>query len=348
MSSVSVQSNAPTYTLFDANAVAGATFLGTPVAGGSLMALNYSRLGQGLKAVIALFVTLAVTALAILIGWYLPHGTSFPIGLALLFAMRWGAQHLQGSAVKDHVQRGGRLASRGVAFGLGAVACVAIFLAVFIPVYYASDRSVTIGAKDEVYYSGAATKQDAQLLGNELKSTGYFADRGVSVFLTKGKDGTIVSFVIKEGLWNQRGILSQFEEVGREIAPSVGGFPIRVRLISAARDIKMESTVGKTAFPGNDAVYYVGTASESEAKALGGALRSAGFFTGRGADVFLSKHNDGTALSFVVGQGAWGNPALVTDFEKIARQTAASVGGLPVKLRLVDSSLEVKKVEEVS
>lgn len=344
----SVQSNTPTYVLFDANAVAGATFLGTPLAGGTLMALNYRRLGQAPKAMLTLIVTIAVTALAILIGWNLPHGLSVPVGLALLFGMRWSAEHLQGSAVKDHVQLGGRLGSKGVAFGLGAAAFVAIFLAVFIPSYFANDRSVTIGAKDEVYYSGSATKEDAQSLGNALKSTGYLADRGVTVFLTKGSDGNIVSFVIKEGLWNRPGIISQFEEVGREVAPSVGGFPIRVRLISATREIKQESTVGKAAFPGKDTVYYFGTAKESDATALGKALKSAGFFQGRGADVFLSKHSDGTALSFVVGQGAWDNPALVGDFEKIVRQTAASVGGLPVKLSLVDSSLDVKKVEKVS
>lgn len=348
IAAVPVQSNTPTYTLFDANGVAGATLFGTPVAGGSLMALNYRRLGQGFKAMITLIITFAVTTLAILIGWNLPRGASFPIGLALLFGMRWSAQHLQNSAVKEHVERGGRLGSNGAAFGLGAVACAAIFLALFIPVYLTNDRSVRVGAKDDVYYSGSATKEDAQSLGNALRSTGYLADRGVSVLLSKGKDGTIISFVVKQGLWDQPGIISQFEEVGREIAASVGGFPIRVRLINATREVKKESTVGKVVFPGNDAVYYLGATTESDAKAFGQALRSADFFEGRGADVFLSKHNEGITLSFVVGQGVWNNPAVVDEFEKIVRQTATSVGGLPVGLRLVDSSLQVKKAEQVS
>ncbi len=340
--------SSPNYKLFDSNAVAIATFFGTPVAGGALMALNYRRLGQGQKAAITLMITMALTALVILVAWNLPQGASLPIGLALLFGMRWSARSLQGDAIKNHIERGGQLASKGIAFGVGAAAFAVIFLAVFIPVYMANDRSVTIGAKDEVYYSGSATKDNAQALGNALKNTGYLTDRGVTVSLAKGTDGTLVSFVVKQGAWNQPGIISQFEEIGREVAPSIGGFPIRVRLMTANREIKKESTVGKAAFAGNDKIYYVGAASESDAKALGQALQSAGFFEGRGADVFLSKHNDGVALSFVVGQRAWDNPALVSDFERIVRQAAPSVGGLPVKLRLVDTSLDLKKSEDIS
>jgi hypothetical protein len=46
----------PGYTLFDVNAVTLATFFGSPVAGTSLMALNYRRLGQARRAMIALLV----------------------------------------------------------------------------------------------------------------------------------------------------------------------------------------------------------------------------------------------------------------------------------------------------
>lgn len=50
-------------------------------------------------------------------------------------------------------------------------------------------------------------------------------------------------------------------------------------------------------------------------------------------------------LAFVVGAGVWDDPALVAGFEKIARQAAPAVGGLPLRLRLVDTSLEIKKDE---
>lgn len=340
----------PAFTLFDANSVSLATFFGTPAAGASLMALNDRRLGRAGRAATTLVLGVAVTALVILLGWNMPQGFSAPIAIVLVIAMRYFAQSQQGAAIKDHLQRGGLLGSRWSAFWVGLAFLVAIFagvfLAVFVPTYMANKGpKVVIGSKDEIYYSGSATKDDAQALGNALKSNGYFADKGVTVLLEKGNNGTVVSFVVKDGIWDQTDMVSSFEEMGREVAPSVGGFPIKLRLVNDTRDVKKESTVGRAVFADKDHVYYLGAATESQAEALGQALQSADYFHGKGADVFLSRHSDGTTLSFVVGDGVWDNPALVADFEKIVRQAAPTVGGLPIRLRLLNTSIEVKKDE---
>ncbi len=347
MSSTSFATAAPKYTLFDSNAVALATLFGTPAAGGSLMALNYRRLGQAPKGAMTLMVTIAVAALAILITWNLPRGVTTILGIGLLLGTQWSARLLQGQAVKDHTDRGGRLGSKGRAFGFGLAIFCAILICSLIGFRLTRDPSITIGTHDDISYSGSATKSDAQALGNRLKEIGYLKDRGVSVSVAKGNQGTIVSFVIKEGAWNDPNVVSEFEEIGREIAPAVGGFPMRVRLLNTDRDVEKESVVGKVPF-GKDSVYYAGTAGEKDGKALGKALTSAGFFENHGADVFLAKHSDGVALSFVVGRAVWDNPALVGQFENIAREAAPSVGGLPIKLRLVNTSLEAKKIEEIN
>ena len=338
----------PAYTLFDSGAVAIGTFFGTPVVGTVLMAVNYRRLGQGGKAVMAVVVGVVITGLAMLLGWKLPQSVSYLVGLALLIGMRQSAQQLQGATVAEHVLRGGRLGSKWLAFGLGAAFCVVLFGAIFAAVSMNNGTSVKIGSKDEVYYSGTATKADAVALGNALKSDGYMQDQGADVILDKGKDGTIVSFIVKEGFWDQAGTLESFEEIGRQVAPLIGGFPIQVRLLDSSRDVKKESTIGKEAIDGNDHVYYMGTATEADAQALGQELKSLGFFTGKGSDVFLSKHSDGTVISFVVGDGVWDDPTYVGDFEKIVREAAPKVGGLPVRLHLVSTSLEVKKDEQVN
>jgi hypothetical protein len=342
----------PAYALFDANSVGLATLFGGPVAGSFLMALNYRRLELTGKAVAALTIGVIVTGLAILIGWNLPKNVTFPLALALLYGIKWMAQALQGPTVKYHVEHGGRLGSKWTALGSGvgfmAVLLSVAFLTVFKSGYVsAASTGVMIGSKDEVYYSGTATKQDAQSLGDALKTDGYFTDRGADVFLSKGADGTIVSFVVSKDYLSQPGIMTSFEEVGRQIAPVVGGFPIQVRLIDTTREVKQESTVGEVMFPGNDAVYYLGTVKQSEAQALGQKLQSVGYFEGKGSDVFLSKHKDGTALSFVISDGAWNRPAVVDDFEKITRQAAPSVGGLPIRFRLINTSLEIKKDQMV-
>ena len=316
----------PGVKLFDARAVTAATLFGAPAAGAALMAVNYSRLGEKGKAALTLATGIVVTALAVLLTWKLPNAASMPVALGLLFGTRQTAIALQGTAVQTHVDRGGPLGSRWGAFGVGLAFCAALFAIAFFAIYKGDPPGVKIGSHDEVFYSGSATKQDAWSLGDALKTNGYFKDFGADVFLDKGKDGTVVSFVVKDGLWNQPDTVSSFDEVGREIAPIVGGFPIRLRLVNAQRELKSESVIGKVDFPSNDDVYYFGSATETEARALGQSLTSQRFFQGRGSDVFLSRHGSGTAIAFVVGDAAFKDLSLISGFETVVRQAAPTVG----------------------
>jgi hypothetical protein len=160
--------------------------------------------------------------------------------------------------------------------------------------------------------------------------------------LSKGTAGTIVSFVVNEGAWDHPATVYSFEEIGRRIAPVVGGFPIQLRLIDAERALRRELTVGRVAIGAKDEVYYFGSASEAEATALGHALQSARFLVDQGASVVLSK-GDGTGISFVLDEGAWERPDAVAGFERLVRQVAASVGGLPIRVRLLSPRMEPKK-----
>jgi hypothetical protein len=139
-----------------------------------------------------------------------------------------------------------------------------------------------------------------------------------------------------------------FEEVGREIAPAVGGFPVKVRLANTERQTMKELAVGKAATGTKDDLYYFGSATESDARALVQLLKSAGFFQDQGATVMFSKNDDGTAISYVVAEGAWDRPNSVAPFEALTRAVASSVGGFPLKLRLLNSRLEEKKVVAIN
>jgi len=335
---------APAYKLFDANAVVLATFLGTPVAGATLMCVNDARLGRAGRGIMTLTLAAVVTALMILVGWNIPRGGTSIFAFILIVVMRMLAGKVQGVAVSEHVKHGGRLGSMWVAAGVGVAYLAVVFGIVFAIVSANEGRKVVVGTKDEVYYTGAATQADATTLGNELKEDGYFTDRGVTVSVDKEVSGPIVSFVIHEGAWDQPDTVATFDEIGREVAPSLGGFPIKVQLENKDRDVKNESTVGKLAV-GNDHIYYVGSATEAQAKALGDSLKTQGFFDGKGVDVFLSKQSDGTAISFIVGDGVWDDAAMVATFEKMTRDAAPGVGGLPLKLRFENTSLEKKKEE---
>jgi hypothetical protein len=335
---------APAYKLFSVQAVAIAALFGGPVGGSILMAVNYSRLGKKGLAALTFIVGFAVTALAVFIGYAIPANGTYPIALGLLILTRFAATGMQGKAIERHVSLGGGLGSKWLAFGLGVAILCVIFAAVFVPVYMSSAHSkVIIGTKDEVFYTGSATKQDAQVLGDALKKGGYFKDRGTSVFLDKGANGTTLSMVVREGAWNEPGTLAMEEEAVREVADSVGGLPLHVRLMNAAEEVKKEGIVGRASIDGKDEVFYFGKATEAEATAFIRALVNEKYFSGRGTSVLLSQDEDGTVMSFVVSDGFWDDAGHVAGFEAVVRAVAPAVGGLPVKLRLVNTALEDKK-----
>lgn len=240
-------------------------------------------------------------------------------------------------------------ASKGSAMRV-VMSVLAILIAlVSAAVYFVQNgKKVTIGTKDEVFYSGTATKDQATALGNALKADGYFQDKGVTVLLDKESSGTTISFVVKDGIWNQTGMLSSFEEIARTVASTVGGLPVQLNLDNSSKVVEKSSTIGEATFDGGDGVFYEGTATLAQAQAVGQELKSDGFLSGKGANVFLVKHDSGTAVMFVVGDDAWDNPQMVSDFEVLVRAIAPGAGGLPIDMQLVTSDLTVKKDEVVN
>ncbi len=307
----------PAFTLFDSGSVGLATFLASPLAGAALMTINYRRLGKGGAAAGVIAAGIAITGVGILLGYLLPDYASIGVAIGLLFAMKGYAQSTQGQAVEEHVRQGGRKASRwaaaGIALGLLAAIAAVIFAGAFGVALLNADPKVVIGSKDEVHYTGLATKESAQALGDALKRIGYFSDKGFVVVLSKGADGAVVSFIVKPGTWDRPEMIDDFEDMGRQVASSVGGFPIQVRLADLARVTKKQLTVGRVGIGDRDEIYYYGTATESESKAAAEVLKSDGYFQGRGATVFLAKNDAGPALTFVVKEGFWESPSNVVN-----------------------------------
>lgn len=347
----------PEYRLFDSDAVGLAAFICSPLAGAILIAVNYSRLGKTGKAVLAVSLGLIATAPAILLklNWNTPPGSldrlEYDAFEILILAVTWIgtwqiAKGEQGKDIEEHTARGGELGSKETAFFVGIGTLAALVVAVGAVVYgYRYRKTVVVGTKDQVIYSGLATKANAMALGNAFKSNEYFQDRGSSVLLDKGIGSTTISFGVQDGVWNQPGMLSAFEELARGAAPAVGGLPIQVRLLNSRGDVEETSTLGEVSFDGSDGVYYEGSVTKAEAQALGRHFQSKGLFRGRGVNVFLTKHPDGTTLAFIVADGVWNNPGKVSNFEAIVRNAAPMVGGLPIEMHLVTTQLQLKKDE---
>ncbi len=206
-----------------------------------------------------------------------------------------------------------------------------------------SMAKVTIGQNDLVYYSPPIVRQDAVALGNALRGLGFFNGRATAVWLGATHHGTkVVSFFLDRGGWDHPLTVATFEEIGRRVAPAIGGYPIVVELADSQWSTHKSLTVGRIA-SGRDNIYYLGAATEGDAKAFGAALRQAGYLTGEGATVVLSKDTAGYLLGFVIAQGAWDRPGVVPGFQALALRVAPSLGGLPLRVRLLDPAMDPRK-----
>lgn len=195
---------------------------------------------------------------------------------------------------------------------------------------------IRVGSNDVIYYVRRATAKDAGELARALQEIGFLTDRGAGVVLSKGAGGAVVSFVLSSGAWDQPDAIFNFGEIGRRIAPCVGGFPFRVWLVDAKFAKRRELVVGKETIGMRDTIFYYGSATSQDAQALGQSLRSAGALQDTGSTVVLAK-GDVTTISFVVQQKPWERPEVVAVYEKLLRRVAPSVGGLPAKLRFLDA-----------
>src|SRR5260370_491637 len=63
----------------------------------------------------------------------------------------------------------------------------------------------------------------------------------------------------------------------------------------------------------------------------------------KGVTVVLAKGSGGTAVGFVVQEGAWDNDDNYAVFEHMVRLAGPAVGGFPIKLQFMNPKLEVKK-----
>lgn len=97
-------------------------------------------------------------------------------------------------------------------------------------------QQVTIGTRDHVGYRGSATEQDARRLGEALQANGYFTDKGAFVYLRKVKEGAFVSFEVTKGTWDNPAYVTAFEQLGRELAPVIGVYPLKIELGYEERD----------------------------------------------------------------------------------------------------------------
>lgn len=95
----------PACKLCSVGSITLATVLGSAVAGGVLMTLNYNRLGRRAAAIHAVVWAVVCTAAILAAGTLLPDDAPIPNSVCVvppIIAMYWLAKSLQGPAVEKH------------------------------------------------------------------------------------------------------------------------------------------------------------------------------------------------------------------------------------------------------
>ena len=186
-----------------------------------------------------------------------------------------------------------------------------------------------------VFYSAPMTSHQAENVGRALRSHGYEGEA-----LLAWEHGARVALLVGNGYWSEAGTTQAVKDLGRAIAGEVGGLPVTVELRNSEGQLKrtIEVDSWKVLIGRKDAVEYSVFASERDARALGRALRSTGFFEGRGAlaTVSMGLGVGSTVVGIAVKDGYWDESNVEAAMEDFGRRIAGSVGGLPIRLCLLD------------
>lgn len=227
-------------------------------------------------------------------------------------------------------------------------------------------KSVSVGKSDRVIYSGTATENDAQNLGKALVSTGYFHDKSGAALLKKDASGTTISFITGEKdpakpgdgsparpdllprlvplPWDDPDFLARVQNTGTIIAPSVGGPPVNIALLTRdgvfEKTIRVDTAIAKIGT--RDSVWYSGGVTAGDAQELGNALKKIGFFQDKGTRVFLAKDGNSEDVSVIVREGAWKDTRVLPAFAALNHKLSSAMAGKTIHLHLVDDKLERK------
>jgi hypothetical protein len=204
-----------------------------------------------------------------------------------------------------------------------------------------------VTAKEFINYSEAATEQDAKGLGEALQEIGYFTgEKEKEVLLHKEGAATVISFVVKDGKWDDEAVVSGFRRIGEKVALTVGGDAVSVDLLDDRLNSKKAFPIDRRVLRAakQERINYHKSVPRSEAEALADALKQAKYFDGSApCDISLDKGENGSVVSYVVVKGAWDRPETVKFYRELSGKVADAVGGKPLTVRLIDADLTPQK-----
>lgn len=125
--------------LFKVSAVGIATFLGTPLAGGIIMAINFSRLGRRSAARSTVVITTLYTVVSTLVLFFIPMmpaSVNSWIGIVHALVMHLVAKSYFSEDIENHQRLGGPMASTWIAVGIGFLTMLGIAVPLFLLIIF--------------------------------------------------------------------------------------------------------------------------------------------------------------------------------------------------------------------
>lgn len=231
--------------LYSPNQIALATFLGAPLAGAVLMALNYRRLGHRPAAWKTALLGVAATALLIPLAMVLPSwfpGPALPVGCVV--AMRQLAvwmehNHLGGSETPTDTAA----TSTGMAVGVGLACLMGVFSAV-VAVALVMPESKMVFGQAAIHYSDGASETDAHKVGTYLEQSGVTDERKFSVHLMR-RSKTLLVKLVATGSVKDPATVASYQVLANKLSVEMfEGGPVEVHLCNEYLMVKKKMFSG--------------------------------------------------------------------------------------------------------
>ncbi len=123
------------FKLYTISAIGLATFFGTVLAGGLILAINYWRLGNEVAARNSLLFSVMATLGILLIAYSIPDDVNLPniiFTVIQLVVMIQIAKQLQGVDINNHIDNDGAVESNWKAFGISLLVSIALMGILFL------------------------------------------------------------------------------------------------------------------------------------------------------------------------------------------------------------------------
>lgn len=218
--------------LYEPESIAIATFLGSPLAGAALWALNERRVGRSAQAWMALVAGVLALVVLFVVGSFVPAGAMTGASIGLTFGARAAARGWHDQRKADGLATEPVYESRWKAAGMGVLSLVLV-LGASVGLAFLDELgrgSVEVRPGATVYFDAPLTEDQARTMGARIRALGFFdGDHVVDVLYQLDGDVHAVSFVVAESFLREPGVEDQFRDLSSQLHVATGA-PVELRL----------------------------------------------------------------------------------------------------------------------